>query len=371
MPGGPSSPVARRRWAASCSAATAAGTSSGCSTPAATGIARSARRRARDAWRAARLAELLPVPYCHLVFTLPHALNGLAAVPSPLGVPHADAVRGGHAQRVRRQPPLAGRHRRLHAGAAHLDAGPAPAHPRARADGLRGAALGTRARPLVRAQAQPDVPVPGARTVQGVPGQVPRRAAPGDAGRRVAARSGRTEARTPAAAASSCCVTTGWSMPRRRWPGPAVVLDYLSRYTHRMAICNERLVGIDGDGVRLRVRADDQRRQANASSSTGRRSSSASCSMCCRRASSASGTTGCSARRSSPSGWRRRARLLGMPAANPQAREDAQAFMRRVAAIDIARCPHCQAGRWQLLQERRADRQALADAVPTPCRGPP
>ena len=33
---------------------------------------------ARDAWRQARLAELLPVPYCHLVFTLPHALNALA-----------------------------------------------------------------------------------------------------------------------------------------------------------------------------------------------------------------------------------------------------------------------------------------------------
>lgn len=33
---------------------------------------------ARDAWRQAQLAELLPVPYCHLVFTLPHALNDLA-----------------------------------------------------------------------------------------------------------------------------------------------------------------------------------------------------------------------------------------------------------------------------------------------------
>ena len=36
--------------------------------------------RERDAWRAARLAELLNVPYCHLVFTLPHELNALAAV---------------------------------------------------------------------------------------------------------------------------------------------------------------------------------------------------------------------------------------------------------------------------------------------------
>jgi hypothetical protein len=35
--------------------------------------------RARDAWRCARLADLLDVPYCHLVFTLPHELNGLAA----------------------------------------------------------------------------------------------------------------------------------------------------------------------------------------------------------------------------------------------------------------------------------------------------
>ena len=34
--------------------------------------------QARDAWRQAQLAELLPVPYCHLVFTLPHALNDLA-----------------------------------------------------------------------------------------------------------------------------------------------------------------------------------------------------------------------------------------------------------------------------------------------------
>lgn len=34
--------------------------------------------RNRGAWRAARLSELLNVPYCHLVFTLPHELNALA-----------------------------------------------------------------------------------------------------------------------------------------------------------------------------------------------------------------------------------------------------------------------------------------------------
>ena len=33
--------------------------------------------RAKEAWLAARQREVLPVPYFHLVFTLPHALNGL------------------------------------------------------------------------------------------------------------------------------------------------------------------------------------------------------------------------------------------------------------------------------------------------------
>ncbi|MEK9134579.1 MAG: transposase, partial [Pseudomonadota bacterium] len=36
--------------------------------------------------------------------------------------------------------------------------------------------------------------------------------------------------------------------------GPAQVLDYLGRYTHRVALSNERILGIDADTVRLRVR---------------------------------------------------------------------------------------------------------------------
>jgi hypothetical protein len=35
--------------------------------------------RAKEQWVSARQRELLPVPYTHLVFTVPHALNGLAA----------------------------------------------------------------------------------------------------------------------------------------------------------------------------------------------------------------------------------------------------------------------------------------------------
>jgi len=42
-----------------------------------TAIAPSARRSAKEAWLGARRREVLPVPYFHLVFTLPHDLNGL------------------------------------------------------------------------------------------------------------------------------------------------------------------------------------------------------------------------------------------------------------------------------------------------------
>jgi hypothetical protein len=47
-------------------------------TPAATGIARSARAQARAEWLAARQAELLPVPYFHVVFTLPAPVAEIA-----------------------------------------------------------------------------------------------------------------------------------------------------------------------------------------------------------------------------------------------------------------------------------------------------
>ena len=64
-------------------------------------------------------------------------------------------------------------------------------------------------------------------------------------------------------------------------------------------------------------------------------------------------------------------RLLAMPAANPQAREDAQAFMRCVAAIEITCCPHCKTGHWRVIEQLLADRVALAAIIATACRGPP
>ena len=155
--------------------------------------------------------------------------------------------------------------------------------------------------------------------------------------------------------------------------GPAAVLDYLARYTHRTAIGNERLVGIAGDQVLLRVRADG----------TGNTGGKRTVAM------SGEQFIGRLLQHVLPPGFKRirhygvlapatkterlatARKLLAMPAANPQAREDAQAFMRRVAAQEIACCPHCKAGHWLVVEHRSADRAAIAAPVLAVCRGPP
>ena len=152
--------------------------------------------------------------------------------------------------------------------------------------------------------------------------------------------------------------------------GAPAVLEYLARYTHRTAIGNERLVSIRNGHVLMRVRAD---------SSGGK------------RVMAMPGTQfiGRFLQHVLPQGFKRirhygllapaaktarlhmARQLLAMPAANPAARQDAQAFMRRVAAIEISRCPHCPTGRWLVVEQRAATPMARKALVPTPCRGPP
>ena len=162
-------------------------------------------------------------------------------------------------------------------------------------------------------------------------------------------------------------------MPRRPLAGPAAVLDYLARYTHRTAIGNERLLAVVGDKVMLRVRAEN---------TGGKRTVAMPGQQFIARL----------LQQVLPPGFKRirhygllapatkterlalARKLLAMPAANPQAREDAQAFMRRVAAIEIDRCTHCKLGHWCAVEHRGADRAAMA-ALAAPllgaCPGPP
>ena len=151
--------------------------------------------------------------------------------------------------------------------------------------------------------------------------------------------------------------------------GPEVVLDYLSRYTHRVAVSNERIVAVDATGVRLRIRADNH---------GGKRTVLIDGPTFIARfllhvlppgfkrirhyglLSPAVKTVRMAAARAA----------LAMPAPNAQAQEDAAAFLKRVAGIDVAACPHCRIGRWRTVEVLPASRNAQQIHDPQ-CRGPP
>ena len=323
--------------------------------------------RARDAWRAARLAELLNVPYCHLVFTLPHELNALAGAHPRWVYDTLMQCTAATLSEFAANPRWLGgigaftlvlhtwtqdlrRHLHVHAlmacGALAGDQGRWVEPKRARSFLFPVHALSRVFRgKFTQALAQ-----------AGELAALPR-----DPADTALARAQRVQA-----------------LHRHDWvvyaktplAGPAAVLDYLARYTHRTAIGNERLVAIAQDKVLLRVRADEQ---------GGKRVIAMPGEQFIARLLAHVLPPGFKRIRHygllAPAAKTERLalarKLLAMPAAHPQAREDAQAFMRRVAAIDVECCPHCKLGRWRVVEHRGADRAAIAAPLLAACRGPP
>lgn len=330
--------------------------------------------RAREAWRAARMAELLDVPYAHLVFTLPHELNALAAahpgwVCDTLLRCTADTL----AQFAADARWLGGigsftlvlhtwrqdlrRHLHVHAlmacGALGQDAD-APAC-------------------WIQPQRSPRFLFPVRALSKVFKGKfldaLEHAQSAGKLVRDPASDAAQRTERRRALARHDWVVYAKAALA-----GPAAVLDYLSRYTNRTAIGAERLVAIRGDKVLLRVRARDE---------GGGRAGG-------KRIVAVEGAEfiGRFLQHVLPRGFKRirhygllapaakaqrlalARSLLAMPAPNPRAAEDAAAFMRRVASVDVERCPHCALGRWRCVQSLPADRAALA-AIAAGCRGPP
>jgi len=326
--------------------------------------------RQREAWRAARLGELLDVPYCHLVFTLPHELNALAAVHPRWVYDTLMRCTAATLSEFAANPRWLGgigsftlvlhtwtqdlrRHIHVHA----LMACGALQH----AAGTAAAWVGPKRTPHFLFPVHALSRVFRGKFVQALHEANATEALRRDPAHTKLARLQRVQA-----------------LHRHDWvvyaktplAGPAPVLEYLARYTHRTAIGNERLVAIDGHSVLVRVRADDK---------GGKRT----------MAIDGPEFIGRLLQHVLPPGFKRirhygllapaaktqrlalARQLLAMPASNPQAREDAQAFMRRVASIEISCCPRCRAGHWIVVEQVAADRKALAAIPPTACRGPP
>jgi hypothetical protein len=126
--------------------------------------------------------------------------------------------------------------------------------------------------------------------------------------------------------------------------GPAQVLEYLSRYTHRTAISNERMRSVDDREVAFNVRADDRgtkRLMRLQGEEFVRRFMLHVLPTGIKRIRHY-GVLASSCKRVKLDA----ARLaLQMPAINSQAIESAQAFMARVTKMDVLLCPCCRIGK--------------------------
>ena len=248
---------------------------------------------ARD-WLAARQAELLPVPYFHVVFTLPAPIADIAYQnkASVYGILFKAASET--LLTIAADPKHLGRHDRHHRGASHLGLGddtppPCPLHrPRRR----------HRTRRVTMDRLPPRLLPAGAGALAAVPTPVP-----GQARRRpprrpppVLRRARRLVEHDAFAAYLAPLRKTEWVVyAKRPFAGPEAVLAYLARYTHRVAISNSRLIAFDGHSVTFKwkdYRAKGRRPPKAHDPRRPRSSSAASCSTSCQRASTASDTMG-------------------------------------------------------------------------------
>lgn len=207
---------------------------------------------AKERWVAARAAELLPVPYFHLVFTLPHALNALAqANPRVLyaALFHAASqtlLAFGHNARwlggelgatlvLHTWGQNLGQHLHVHALVAGVALAPDGSIKLARPGFLF----------PVKALSQ----VFRAKYLDALQGAF--------AQGKLRFSGSTTALQTTAACAAFLAQLrqVDWVVyAKRPFAGPRQVLAYLGRYTHRVAIGNQRLVSLSDAAVRFRWR---------------------------------------------------------------------------------------------------------------------
>ena len=314
--------------------------------------------RAKEAWIAARRREVLPVPYFHLVFTLPHALNPLiaaapralyenlfgavsatltefAANPSHLGgVPAFSLVLHTWKQDL-------GRHVHLHA----LVAGGA-----------------------LTDQGEWIVPKKGFLFPVKALSKVFR-------GKFVAGlerlyESGRLSACLAAKADWSRLkpqlYAHDWVVyAKQPLGGPEAVLEYLGRYTHRVAISNERIVRIDGSEVAFRVRGDPVSGKKRVVRLPGAEFIQRFLQHVLPSGFKRIRHYGLLSAARKKAGLAAARQALGVPPPQPAVIESVDDFLRRIRRTEALRCPHCGDGAFRFTATLRPERHPLN------LRGPP
>lgn len=309
--------------------------------------------RAKDAWLQARLAQVLDVPYAHMVFTLPHSLNALygahprwvintlfacvaqtltefAANPKWLGGQAAfTLVLHTWGQELQRH---------VHVHAVIACGGLAANQDSSKGEGQDGAHW-------VQPTRSPQFlfPVTALSTV--FRGKYMTALQAAHEGGEIA--NDPQRANLDWAKRHQALYRYNWVVyAKTPLGGPAQVLEYLARYTHRTTISNERIVSVGTEQVAFKVRADDK---------GGKRIVKFDGVEFVRRFLLHVLPTGLKRIRhygllapsKSESLARARAQLQ-MPQGNPVALESAQDFLHRVAQVDLKQCPCCKLGRMWL-----------------------
>jgi hypothetical protein len=297
--------------------------------------------RAKEAWLQARLNQVLDVPYTHLVFALPHEFNALyrqqpkavidalfasvsqtlsefAANPRWMGLSAGQAA---FTLVLHTWSQDLGLHIHLHAIMACGVLAQAQWHtPRIAPDYL----FPTKAlSPVWRAKFMQRLRQDAPLAVRGL----------GKAAQALWRKDWVVYAKTPLG-------------------GVAQVLQYLSRYTHRMAMGNERILRLQGDEVVFSARAQGQAGEQGKKRRLRLRGPDFIARFMQHVLPAGLKRIRHYGVLANPNGEKlaQAKAALKMPAPNPKAQAGAQDFMARVARVNIQQCPVCEHGRLRVVQ---------------------
>ena len=304
---------------------------------------------AKERWLAARQAELLPVEYFHVVFTLPHTLNPLAQgnprVCYGLLFQAARETLATFGDDPRHLGGEVGGLAVLHTWGQTLEQ-----HLHLHCLVLGGALARDRSRWL---PAKPGFLFPVralARVFRGKYLAGLRQAFARGELRFAGSVAGLAEPAAFAAFLATCRATDWVVYAKPPFAGPAQVLEYLGRYTHRVALSNDRLLSVDDDQVRFRWKDYAHGSRLKLMTLSAEEFLRRFLLHILPDRFVRIRHFGVLANRDRRAKLARCRQLLAVPPAPPPAPpEPVAALVQRLTGVDIAQCPVCRAGRLRLV----------------------